>query len=154
MIKGGHHLTKTLQQLFVTHLLTKFSYFLVFFLLINSLNFLTCSSLPETWPSSGTPCRKKASLSLDLKADKKGKVTASPRPVELSLKMGTFFFLLFLADASTYEARTRMSKKSEKRLVWRRMMLDWVDGSLIKREWRQQKLLSIGDILTGVISST
>ena len=29
MIKGSHHLAKTLQQLFITHLLAKFSYLLV-----------------------------------------------------------------------------------------------------------------------------
>ena len=63
----------------------------------------------------------------------------SPRPVNLSLRMDTFFFLpfffflFFLADASTYEARTRASKKSERRLVWKRMILEWMDGGLIKR---------------------
>ena len=52
---------------------------------------------------------KEAGSGLDLRADEGGRVTASPRPVELSLRMGTLllftFLFFFLADASTYEAR-------------------------------------------------
>ena len=68
-------------------------------------------------------------------------MTASPRPVELSLRMVTILFLSFLTDASTYEARTRASKKSERRLSWKRMVIDCLDGGLIERR-RQQKTLA------------
>ena len=31
---------------------------------------------------------------MEVRADEEGRVTASPRPVELSLRMGTFFLVL------------------------------------------------------------
>ena len=155
MIKTGHHLAKILQQLFIIHLLAKFSYFLVLFFADQLFKFLGCSSLSRDLALFGNICTREVVLELGMRAGEEGRVTASPRPVESSLRMGTFlflpfFFFLFLADASTYGARTRASKKSERRLVWRRMILEWMDGGLIKRGW-QQKNLSV--TLTGVMSS-
>ena len=152
LIKTSHHLAKTLQKLFVTHLLAKFSYFLVLLFvdqLFKSLSLLISSRdlalfgdtlyqntliLELDSRCSVGRVHQQGSwfrLGLGLRTSEEGRVTASPRPVELSLMLGTFLFLsffFFLADASTYEARTRASKKSERRLVWRRMMVDCLDG--------------------------
>ena len=72
MIKTGDHLAKTLQQLFVIHLLAKFSYFLVLFVadqLFKSLGlliFFRDLAFGDTLP------HQKASLSLGLEGGWRG----------------------------------------------------------------------------------
>ena len=73
-------------------------------------------------------------LGLDFRAGREAGVKVWPCPVESSLRMVTLLSLPFLADASTYGARIRASKKSESRLVWKCMLLDCLDGGLINTE--------------------
>ena len=69
MIKTSHHLAKTLQQLFVTHLLAKFSYFLVLFFVDQLFKFLgLLISFRDLALFGDTLYQEEAGLGLDLRS--------------------------------------------------------------------------------------